>query len=644
MRYPRTLLCSACLCAATASLARVTPAPLFQDHAVLQQGIPLTVWGTADEGERVTVKFAGRRGTATAHAGKWTLQLPAFAAGGPHTMTIVGRDNQVVLTDLLVGEVWLCSGQSNMEVVLGPSKGLQSIRLWEQEVAAADFPQIRYFGVPHMRTYDPQTRVGGSWTACTPATAPGFSATAFFFGRAVHQARHVPVGLICSSWGGTSAEAWMSATGLDGQPDFAEARAQLAAMHADPAAARIALVQQLAAWYQLHDPGSAPATPWSAGTLDTTGWPVMRLPTTWEKAGLKKFDGVVWFRREFELPPGWAGAPAELQLGPIDDVDTTWVNGHQVGSISQWDTPRVYPLPAGLLHPGRNVVAVRVLDTGGDGGLWGDGHALRLVKTDPEQPAEIPLDGAWSYQVGVDFAATPHPPADLTGSNSAPGMLFNGMIAPLRPYGIRGVIWYQGENNGPRARQYRTLFPALIDDWRRNWGQGDFPFLFVQIAPYDGMPPEIREAQWLTLARTANTAMVVTVDIGDAHDIHPPDKRPVGERLALAARALAYREPIEYSGPQFASLSVQAGCAVLKFTHLGGGLVAPGGELHGFTLAGADGIFHPTTALIVGDTVEVRSTEVGTPVAVRYGWAEVPVANLFNRAGLPASPFRSDVD
>jgi sialate O-acetylesterase len=618
----------------------VVPASLFCEHAVLQQGIPIPVWGSADEDEKVTVTLAGQSVSTIAHDGKWSLQLAPLPAGGPHVLTITGK-NRIEIADVLIGEVWICSGQSNMERQLGLRDGQQPIRNWEAEAAAADFPQIRHFGVAQHSSTRPETRADGRWLVCTPETAREFTAVGFFFGRSVHLARGTPVGLIHSSWGGTPAEAWTSRAGISQLPEFADTLAWLDQSARDPVFARATFEQSLARWFQQNDPGSYAEESWSSGTLDASAWPLMHLPVNWEKAGMPDFDGVVWFRREVELPADWVGRDVDLQLGAIDDIDSTWVNGRFVGSISMWNTPRVYHLAAGILKAGRNVIAVRVLDTGGNGGLWGPADAMRLVRAD--EPAKfIPLDGDWHCKTSVFLHNVPPPPLDVSGSPGVPTVLYNGMIAPLQPYAIRGVIWYQGEANANAALLYRRLFPNLVADWRRAWGQGDFPFLFVQIAPFKEMPPEIREAQRLSLAKIPNSAMAVTIDVGDANDIHPADKKPVGDRLALAARALAYGEKIEYSGPLFESLKVEGSKAVVKFSHLGHGLVAPGGELKGFTIAGADKKFHPAKANIVGDDVEVSADTVPAPIAVRYAWANVPEGNLFNRAGLPASPFATD--
>lgn len=626
--------------AASVTRADVVPAPLFCDHAVLQQGVPIPVWGTADAGEKVTVTLAGATASAVARDGKWSVRLPALPAGGPHVLTIAGK-NRLELADVLIGEVWVCGGQSNMERQLGLRAGQKPIRNWEAEAAGANFPQIRHFGVAQHLALDPQTHVDGKWLVCTPQTAPEFTAVGFFFGRALHLARGTPIGLIHSSWGGTPAEAWTSREGMARLPSMADALARLDRTRQDPAGARREFEGNLAHWFEVNDPGSRVSPSWHAETLDTTAWPVMRLPAFWEASALPNFDGVVWFRREVDVPAAWSGHGVELHLGAIDDVDHTWVNGRFIGSTALWTTPRVYRLPADLLKPGRNVLAVRVLDTGGGGGLWGGSDSMRLTRAD--DPAQsISLEGEWRYQASVTLRNVPPPPVDPSIASGTPTVLYNGMIAPLLPYAIRGVIWYQGEANAGEAQLYRKIFPNLVADWRRAWGQGNFPFLYVQIAPFKSMPPEIREAQRLSLGTIPNSAMAVTIDVGDANDIHPTDKKPVGERLALAARALAYGEKIEYSGPLLESFRAEGKRAVLKFSHVGGGLVAKEGELKGFALAGADHVFHAAHAEIVGDTIEVTAPEVSLPTAVRYAWADVPEGNLYNRAGLPASPFATD--
>ncbi len=619
--------------------ADVVPASLFRDHAVLQQGMPIPVWGTAAEGEKVSITLGETSVSTVAQGGKWSVKLDPLPAGGPHTLTIKGR-NEITLSDILIGEVWVCSGQSNMERQLGLREWQKPIKNWEAEAASADYPLIRHFGTAQTLALTPQESVDGEWLVCSPETAHKFTAVGFFFGRALHQARGVPIGLIHSSWGGTPAEAWTSPEGISHFPRYADITERLESIRRDPTAARAQFARELERWFEANDSGSRARPAWSGESLETADWPIMNLPTLWENAGLPDFNGIVWFRREIEVPADWTDRETELHLGPIDDIDTTWVNGRVVGGGTTWNEPRVYRVPAGTLQAGRNTIAVRVLDTGGGGGIWGN-ETMELVRVDA--PARtLALDGAWHYQKSVFSHNAPPPPVDPSVSAGTPTVLHNGMIAPLQPYAIRGTIWYQGEANAGQADFYRELFPNMVADWRRGWGQGEFPFLYVQIAPFKEMPPEIREAQRLSLERIPRSAMAVTIDVGDADDIHPADKRPVGERLALAARALAYGEAIEYSGPHYESLRIEGDRAIVEFSHLGGGLMARGGDLIGFTVAGADGVFHAARAKIVGDTVEVTAPEVAAPVAVRYAWANVPEGNLFNEAGLPASPFASD--
>ena len=628
------------------SVARgdIKPAALFADHMVLQQGVPVAVWGAATPGEKITVRFSGQKKSAQADAaGHWLVRLaPLKVSTVGHILEICGNATRepVLCRDVLVGEVWICGGQSNMVRTLGPSPSQQPIVNWEREVAGAQHPMIRQFLVPQRFALAPEPTPAGHWLVCSPATAADFTAVGYFFARDLQAARGVPVGLIDSAFGGTAAEGWMSAGALAEFPEFSAALAQVEEIRRDPANARRVYQDRIAAWYRDHDPGSR-AKPWSAVELETSAWETMALPVAWEEAGHPSFDGVAWFRRSFELPVSWIGRELTLRLSAIDEADTTWVNGVQVGATYGAATPRAYQVPAAIMKPSGNVVAVRVLDTGGRGGIWNGALPLDVAPTDGAAAA-ISLRGPWRAVFSLPLSEAPRLPLAANPHPYFPSVLYNAMIAPLVSYAIRGVVFYQGESNATRAAQYRRLLPALIADWRRAWGEGDFPFLFVQVAPFRGHPPEIREAQLQAWQATPNTAMVVTIDCGAAADIHPADKEPVGVRLALAARAVAYGDAIEYSGPVWAGLQVDGQHAVLSFAHLGGGLVAKGGALHGFTVAGTDGVFHPAQAEICGDTVRVIAADVAAPAAVRYAWANVPEGNLFNAAGLPASPFRTD--
>jgi len=634
--------------AVTTTRATIQLASPFADHMVLQQGQRVPVWGTATAGETVTVEFDKQKKSTTAAAdGNWRIDLAALdASATPRTLTVTGSSTPGTtrLQDVLVGEVWICGGQSNMERQLGPRPPQKPIVGWEKEVAAADHPTIRQFYVTQKTSYAPLSTATGKWTVCSPATVGDFTAVGYFFARDLQKARNVPVGIIHSSWGGTPAEAWTSRAGLAAFPEFNKDLEQIDRVAVDPKGARKNYLASLDQWYRDNDPGSVDLA-WAKPDLDTTVWEQMKLPVLWESAGHPDFDGIAWFRKSFDLADEWSGRDLDLKLSAIDDIDTTWVNGTEVGATSGWNTPRTYRVPASLLKAKGNVIAVRVLDTAGGGGIWNTDFPLEIAPADGKGTA-LSLSGQWfskfSTPLSKDYKK--RPPNDPTQGPGVPTVLYNAMIEPLAPYAIRGATFYQGEANNGRAQQYRTLFPAMIADWRKRWGQGDFPFLFVQIAPFKDMSPEIREAQLIAWQQTKNTAMAVTIDCGDAEDIHPANKGPVGARLALAARALAYGETLEYSGPVFSGFKISGNEITLSFTHLGGGLVAKDGDLSGFTIAGADGVFHPAQAKILHDTVIVTSTEVSSPTAVRYGWANVASGNLFNRAGLPASPFRTDVE
>jgi sialate O-acetylesterase len=643
------------LLAAPFAHATVRLPALVGSHMVLQRERPVPVWGWAAPGEQVRITFRGKTYVATAPdaTGRWQATLPATPAGGPCELTVKGQ-NTLVLTDVLVGDVWLASGQSNMQMpVKDRPGGYQPVQQADQEIAAAHWPSIRFFTVSQTAAYRPQAEVAGSgWQVCSPATVAQLSAVAYFFGRDLYQKYTVPVGLLVSSWGGTPAEAWTSAEGLHALPAFGAQVADFAqrttSLHDDQLAYQTKQ-SELLRNVRAHDHGYLPnGQTWAAANFDARAWPTMPVPGIWESMpGLATYDGVVWLRKEIDLPASLASQPLTLTLGKIDDADSTFINGVRVGYGSGYDKPRRYPVPAGLLHPGRNVIAVRVVDTGGGGGLVGEPSELMLSA--PSGAPALPLAGPWQYQVGLDPQVQPVPPVP-GGGEHAPTALYNGMIAPLQPLALKGVIWYQGESNAERAEQYRTLFPALIADWRRRWNT-ELPFLFVQLASFMPARPaptesawaELREAQALTL-RLPGTGMATAIDIGEAADIHPHNKQEVGRRLALAARHVAYGDKdVVYSGPTYASMAVAGSSIRLKFSQSGTGLLVKNGPgLQGFAVAGADRQFHWATARLMGQEVVVQSPDVPQPVAVRYDWADNPNGNLTNKEGLPALPFRTD--
>lgn len=490
-------------CAAVAAIptlhAEVKPNPLFSNGAVLQRERPVPVWGTAKDGEKVTVKFQGQSVSTTAKDGKWQVRLQSLKASKkPATLTISG-ENTVTIENVLVGEVWVCGGQSNMEFTLNKASNAATV------IPAANDPQLRLLTVPRAATDQPKSEVAVTWNECTSTTAPAFSAVGYFFGRDLRADLNVPVGLISSNVGGTPAEAWTDQATLGGNP-------------------------------------------------------VLKTILDRQAEAVAKFD------------------------------------------------------------PAKNEEQNK--------------KAQEKFKQDEEK----------AKAEGKPLPKAPRPNANPKDNIRRPCGLYNGMIAPLQPYAIRGAIWYQGESNNGNPKEYQTLFPAMIGDWRSTWKQGEFPFLFVQIAPFQGMSPEIREAQLVSWQKTPNTAMAVITDVGEATDIHPKQKEPVGHRLALAARALAYGEKIEYSGPVYHAMKTRGKEIVLAFTHVGGGLIAKDGELKGFTIAGEDKKFVPAKAVIQGKTIVVSSPDVAAPVAARYGWDKVPDVNLYNKEGIPATPFRTDAD
>ncbi|MCC5928812.1 MAG: sialate O-acetylesterase [Cyclobacteriaceae bacterium] len=610
-------------------------------NMVVQRDQPIQVWGWADPGERIQVRFAGQRASVRAGVdGKWTVSLKALPAGGPHIMEIRGR-NTLLLDNILMGDVWVASGQSNMQWRLSLTENA------EQAIEEADHPKIRLFTVPRRTSTVPLHDTAPSqWYICTPESADAFSAVAYYFGRKLNQELDVPIGLINTSWGGTNVETWMTAEtltkikGLEGVvqelKDY-DPNDQLAGQK-EKFRDLLGDVPEIDEGYQR---GIAY---WAAPDYDFTSWKIMVLPGLWEEKGLPNLDGIVWFMKEFELSHEEASSPATLSLGPIDDSDITWVNGIKVGeTTNKYSEAREYQVPAYVLKEGRNVLVVRVEDTGGGGGIYGSEEQLYLKSSSRYHT----LSGNWKYKVGkISFTST-------LGPNQLPSLLFNAMIYPLLQLHIKGAIWYQGESNAGRAYQYRQSFPMMIQDWRDHWKIGDFPFLFVQLAnfkatkeePGESDWAELREAQSMTLA-LPNTGMAVIIDIGEANDIHPRNKLDVGLRLAQSALNVAYGyKDIVHSGPVFKSMKVEGNSIRIRFDHVGSGLVIKDryGYLKGFSVAGKDKKFHWAKAKIEGDEVVVYSDEVKEPVAVRYGWADNPDdLNLYNHEGFPASPFRSD--
>ncbi len=663
------VLCSTAIYApALSQPAAFSLAPLIKDNMVLQQESNVPLWGRGTPGTPIVIRASwGRTAESLVEPdGRWMVKLQTPGAGGPYTLEIRHDSTATMVTNVLTGEVWLCSGQSNMEMPLSGWPPRDTVQSAAEEIGAAAYPNIRLCTVRRTYSAVPESEGNASWEECSPANVGDFSATAFFFGKELHKALGVPIGLIHSSWGGTPVEAWTSARSLARVPEFSKALSML------PACAEARRRTEL--WLREYPAIDVKARPaenrWralpcgdsacAARSYDDAAWKTMRLPALWEKSEMGNFDGVVWFRKNIAIPPEWVGKNLVLELGPIDDMDVTFVNGTRVGGYEvtgYYNAKRIYPVPGSIVDRPAMSIAVRVVDNQGGGGMYGEPASMLLR---PAQGGDtLSLAGDWKYvpvaelmgdslfvfgPLGNKYETRPRSPLDI--SEDTPTALYNGMISPLVPFAIKGAIWYQGEDNAGRALQYKTLFPLLIEDWRTSFALEDFPFYYVQIAPYDyGTATQsqlLREAQTATLS-VKNTGMAVTMDIGDAKNIHPANKKDVGHRLALWAMAKTYGRDLEYSGPICRSWIVRDGSIELSFDHAENGLVLKEGvKGNGFQIAGPDKVFKDAVVRIRGQRLEVSNADIRQPLAVRYAFENTPEATLFNSAGLPAPSFRTD--
>lgn len=616
---------------------------LFADNMVLQRDHAIPVWGWADPKEKITIQFNQQTVIAIANLnGKWSANLAPEAAGGPFPLIIKGKANTILVRNVLVGDVWVCSGQSNMEFVLNGAANSA------QEIKAANYPLIRHFTVPKNIASEPKDDLsGGNWEVCTPATAAQFTAVGYFFARALQDELKIPIGLILTAWGGTHSETWTSRQAFEQSPEFKAMIADMPRLNLDSLnKAMIANTQKRVEAFQgPMDLVKTELGNWKNKNFNDAQWPEMEVPKPWEQQAVGFLDGEVWFRKSFVVKPSDIGKEAQLELGTIDDIDETYVNGVLVGQDKRYNFKRKYTIPAGVLVAGANIIAVKVLDTGGDGGFYGEPANLKITIGDQVQS----LAGNWKFKV----AEISNKVAGI-GPNSYPTLLFNSMINPLLPFAIKGAIWYQGESNASRAYQYRQAFPLMINDWRKQWKLGDFPFYFVQLSTYNDKNGnsqrgsawgELREAQTMALS-LPNTGMAVTTDVGDPKDIHPTNKQDVGKRLAALALDKTYSLKRVSSGPAFQSMKIEGNKIILSFSNIGSGFMAandPYGYLKGFEIAGSDQKFSYAKALIDGDRIVVFQDNVSAPVAVRYNWADdASAGNLYNKDGFPASPFRTD--
>jgi len=625
----------------TVASANVRLAKIFGDGMVLQRNQRIPVWGWADKGESVVVQFHSQTRKVKADKdGKWTVSLDPENAGGPYVLSVKGK-NAIQLNDVLVGDVWVCSGQSNMEWILTNTQHAK------EEIAAAKYPQIRQFKVRLDASQTPRSdlQFESSWTPALPENVGNFTAVGYFFARDLYKELNIPIGLINTTWGGTDIETWTSKEAFENSSDFKEMISKVQPF--DPAARAKATAEaqkQLIKKLQGDLPTKEAVGSWSSASFNDGAWPTMKLPGLWEQQALKDFDGTVWFRKSVEIAPEDAGKPAFLSLAMIDDTDQAYVNGVSVGSTDGYTVRRIYNVAAGTLKAGKNVIAIRVVDTGGGGGVYGEAADMSLTIGNKS----IPLSGEWAFGIEAIQSAGPY-----LNPNSAPTLLYNAMINPLVPFAMKGVIWYQGEANAWRAYEYRKAFPLMIGDWRKKWGQPNFPFYFVQLSSWNADNgdsqrgstwAELREAQQMTLS-VPNTGMAVTTDIGDAADIHPRNKQDVGHRLAAVALHDTYGKSITYAGPTFKSMKIDGNKIVISFSNTGSGLLTKDkrGYLLGFDIAGEDKKFVPAKAFIQGDEVVVYQDGITAPAAVRYNWADYAgEGNLYNKEGFPAAPFRTD--
>lgn len=635
MKLQKLILPFILLCFYISAEAKVTLPKIFSDNMVLQRESQIPIWGMANAGEKVTVTLNKQTNSAIADTnGKWFVTLKAEKAANNLTLKTSG-ENTIEIKNVAVGEVWLCSGQSNMEWSLGISMNAQ------QELANSDNPNIRHIKIERSISGKPETDIkDGVWKVSNPQNAKDFSGVAYFFARNLYQDLKVPIGLINASWGGTNIETWISREGFESSPEFREMIAKMPAIDVDSMgrAVRDALVQKIEKMQgsKLSDFNAA-----SFLNLEFNDekLPELYQPNSWENQGLNDLDGVVWLRKSFYLTAEQSRKTAVLELAKIDDEDQTFINGKEVGKTYRWDAERRYEIPAGVLKEGKNVVVIKVTDTGGAGGIYGEKEKVRLSFGD----SSVDLSGQWKYQVEqvkISF-----------GVNQFPSLAFNAMVNPVIPFKFRGAIWYQGESNASRAFQYRTAFPLLINDWRKKWNN-DFPFYFVQLATYttkgnsnEGSDwAELREAQTMTL-RLPKTGMAVTTDIGNPKDIHPLNKQDVGKRLAAMALHDIFKRNIVSRSPSFKSMKIVENQAIISFENIGGGLMTTdsNGRVLGFEIAGNDKVFYSANAVIKGNTVIVSSEEIANPLAVRFGWiGDASANNLFNKEGFPAVPFRTD--
>jgi sialate O-acetylesterase len=631
--------------------AKVKLEPLFSDNMVLQQKSEVKIWGDASANKMVKITTSWNKKTYDVTSdgnGHWMTSVSTPKAGGPYSVTISDGE-PVVLKNVLIGEVWVCSGQSNMELMM-----MDRIIGAEKDIAeASKYCNIRLLHVENSASPVPVSELNvrhGGWQESSEENIKDFSATAYYFGKELFKALGCPIGLIETCWGGTYAEAWTSRESIKTMPDFKASLERVEALSVSLGDRQKQYENDMELWRKqvnaLDQSNENSNLEWSKPDFDDSSWKELQSPGFIEPQGEINFDGIYWQRKTFEIPDHWLGKDLTLSLAAIDDNDLTYFNGSLVGQTEGCRIVRKYVIPGKLVSANKVTLAIRITDLRGEGGIYGNKAELKIALSDTDQ---IPLAGTWKYKISLTINQMPAIPINFASERNYPTALYNAMINPLINYTIRGAIWYQGEANEGKPLQYRDLFPTLINDWRTKWGYC-FPFYYVQLPNFRAVqtaPVEIsswagiREAQ-LNALHLTNTGMAVTIDVGEAADIHPRNKSVVGMRLAINALANTYGKNIEYSGPSFEKFSIMGDKIRIAFSHSAGMKSLDGSAIKGFSIAGADHKFYFANAVVDGNSIVVSCSSVSFPVAVRYAWAANPVCNLVNAYGLPASPFRTD--
>lgn len=626
----------------------------FSDNMVLQRQKSIQFWGTANAKTSFSVEFAGeKKKVKTETNGKWKVAFPAREAGGPYELKI-DSDSSFSFKNILIGDVWLCSGQSNMEW------SAKQVFNASYELKNANFPEIRSFTVAKVISSDPLENVSNaSWQISTPENTASFSAVAYFFAREIHKTQHIPIGIIHSSWGGTAIEPWIGIKSVEQHPDFKELAEKYIRENQGKKsieASQLAYTANLQKWmddFKKTDSGFIEK--WYSKDFKPNNWKKMVAPDYWENNGLTDFDGIVWLRKEAEVPVSMAGKSLLINLETLKDVDITYFNGTEIGRTSWQPGRRIYVIPADLVKEGKNLISIRLENISGFGGFTSrNASDLRLQELiDSDTPLIIPLSGEWFFRNSLKVTEYQPKPADPTENRRKPSAIYNAMIAPFADLGLKGFLWYQGEANAAEAGKYKKLLPLLIQDWRKQFNQGDLTFLITQLAGFGPLTPNPSESHWAELREAQQaalqipqTGMAVTVDVGNPYDVHPVYKQQVGYRMAAEARRLCYGESNLQTSPIYESMQVDGKNIRIKFRYAANGLVAQNDALKGFAIAGSDGKYIWAKAKIDGNHVVVWSDQVSEPKSVRYAWTGSPVesngADLYNKEGFPASPFRTD--